>query len=229
MKAYQTKKFNELVDKLTDLFITIPPPKPSGVSYDGSNLPKVTMGGIMDRNNGCILSTCRVQLKNGEWKQMGHLKKGDTLVNNSSVVCVIRSKYDGLLVRIDNLFITPYHPILVDDKWTFPIDYYYKCQSMPNHVQIIDCQTSSVWVCNLVLDQGHIVPAEDVKCVTLGHEFNQDVVRHDYYGTHKVIEDLQKLHGWNMGSITLTDFKVRRDEKMNVSGIYDHQYLTSTA
>ena len=46
---------------------------------------------------------------------------------------------------------------------------------------------------NFVLDQGHTVLVNGVECVTLGHKFRDDIVRHSYYGTDRVIHDLVVL------------------------------------
>ena len=41
MKTYRSSKFDEIVEKLTDIFCTLPLPTPSGIDY-GKNLPTVT-------------------------------------------------------------------------------------------------------------------------------------------------------------------------------------------
>lgn len=46
---------------------------------------------------------------------------------------------------------------------------------------------------NFALDQGHTILVNGVECVTLGHGFRDDVVRHAYYGTDRVITDLEQL------------------------------------
>jgi len=51
----------------------------------------------------------------------------------------------------------------------------------------------------------------DMACVTLGHGFNEDVVKHKYFGTQEVIEDLKKMVGWEEGKINLNSVTVKRD------------------
>jgi hypothetical protein len=46
---------------------------------------------------------------------------------------------------------------------------------------------------NFALDRDHIVLVNNIECVTLGHEFQDDVVRHAYYGSQRVIDDLRQL------------------------------------
>ena len=60
LEIYINRDFDEKVDKLTDLFCTLPPPHPTGINYDSSvNQPKLNMRNIMDADAGCILGTYR--------------------------------------------------------------------------------------------------------------------------------------------------------------------------
>jgi hypothetical protein len=220
MFFYRSRKFDEIVDRLTDIFITLPPPKPTGRGY--SHMPTIHMSGIMDRNNGCILSKCHVKLENNVYKKISELKKGDVLHNGAKVVCLIKSNYSGQLVKINDLVITPYHPIKYDDKWEFPIELHAKnsAKDLPNpFISIFDSHKAQT-VCNLVLDANHLVTVEGVDCVTLGHGFDEDdVVKHPYYGTDRVIEDLRANLGWDEGLVVLKDFSVERDENGLVCGM----------
>lgn len=255
MKTYQSEMFNDLVFKLTELFVTLPPPPPSVQSYrpafanhrtstataraggGGSGrraMPTVTMQNIMDYNNGCILASCRVRTIEGGEKQMGELRRGDVLANGARVKCVVLSRYQGLLVKpssgldgssssydaITQLVITPYHPVRVASgasRWTFPIDLVDKT--------IVEV-SSPVLVCNLVLESVHTVNVGGFECVTLAHGFEDDpVVKHDYYGTRRVLDDLERLDGWSSvdGRIVLDRFRVRRDKRSGmVESTCDH-------
>jgi len=222
MSIYRTKEFDNLVDKLTDLFCTLPPPIPSA-NCSSENVPVIgNMSSIMNRNNGCILGECRVKLVDKTLKKIAELKKGDQLEDGSKVICLIKSNYNGLLVKLNDLFITPYHPVFYENEWHFPIEIYKKNlkKLIPNpFISLIENNKSTQSVCNLVLDKGHLANIENFKCVTLGHGFNEDVVKHDYYGSDKVIQDLSKINGWDDGLIILNDFSVIRDESLLVTGI----------
>lgn len=235
MKTYQSESFNDLVFKLTELFVTLPPPPASVTSYDrcgsgGSRgghtrgMPMVTMHSIMDYNNGCILASCRVRTHDGQNKMIAHLRRGDTLANGARVKCVVVSQYKGPLVKIGpSLVITPYHPVKIDcqsEKWSFPID-------LATADDVIDV-IKPVIVCNLVLDSVHAVNVAGVECVTLAHGFEcDDVVKHAYYGTRRVIDDLERLDGWQTGFIVLDEFRVSRDENGRVNASFDHIYPTN--
>lgn len=41
-----------------------------------------------------------------------------------------------------------------------------------------------------MLDAGHTVNINEIVCATFGHGFKADNVKHDYFGTIKVVEDL---------------------------------------
>ena len=81
--------------------------------------------------------------------------------------------------------ITPWHPIRLNGlQWIFPCS----LVSSPTNVE---CEA----VYSFALDQGHTIWINDIECVTLGHGFKEDIVRHAYYGTQRVIEDLRFFDG----------------------------------
>jgi len=222
MKTYRSAKFDEIVDKLTDIFCTLPLPTPSGIDYD-KNLTRVTTRNIMDFSGGCILESCKVKLQNGCVKNLSDLNKNDILEDGSKLVCLIKSKYTGRLVKLNDLVITPYHPIHFEGKWQFPIDVYANNlkKPLPNpFFGLLENHNSKSWnVCNIVLEKNHIIEIENFQVVTLGHGFEEDVVKHDYYGTNRCIEDLIKISGWDDGLIILDNYRLIRDENMLVSGM----------
>jgi len=224
MKFYRSPHFDDIVGKLTDIFCDLPPPIPTGGYYSHSNGSAINMSSIMDSNNGCILSSCLVKLESGELRKISDLKKGDILENGSKVVCLIKSKYSSHMVKLNDLVITPYHPIIYKDKWRFPIDILDENMRKtdeeiknPNFCLIESSKERTV--CNLVLDAQHKACVEGFECVTLGHGLMDETVRHPYYGSDRVIEELKALNGWEEGLINLDDFKVQRDENGLVATI----------
>ena len=54
------------------------------------------------------------------------------------------------------------------------------------------------------MNRNHIIYINDVQCITLGHGIqNNNVVSHEYFGTRKVVLDLQKSSGWVNGIVKL--------------------------
>ncbi len=108
-------------------------------------------------------------------------------------------------LKLDNgLLITAWHPIRHNQQWIMPC-------SLVSAPTEISCEE----VYNFALDQGHTVLVNDVECVTLGHGFKDDVVRHSYYGTQRVIEDLRRLDNEqnNSGIIEITEGVLIRNKQ----------------
>ena len=111
------------------------------------------------------------------------------------------------------------HNYCIDGIWQFPMDV--------NQPEIITGDSDgNLILYNLVLDKGHIVLINDIECVTLGHNIQDDVVRHQFFGTNKIIDDLKTFDGWSGGYITLTDDnrKVIRDINSNEVVKYERIY-----
>jgi len=57
----------------------------------------------------------------------------------------------------------------------------------------------------------------NIECVTFGHELNDnEVVKHEYYGTEKVINDLIKMKGFEEGIIIFDTNCIIRNYKGKV-------------
>ena len=165
------------------------------------------------------------------YKKVEELKKGDIVqtyysskdgdgrysetFTNCSIECVVKTicnKRQEKMVRLNNtLKITPYHPVInwkgYEKHWFFPIN--------KEHPQIFNCDaiytfiTSNRWS---VIVEGFIF-------ATLGHNLTGEVIRHDYFGTNKVIEDLKEQPSYEEGIVTLTKdmFKRNNDQVYEIS------------
>jgi hypothetical protein len=60
---------------------------------------------------------------------------------------------------------------------------------------------------SFALDQGHTVFANDIEYFLLGHRFTDDVIRHTYYRTKRIIGNLRRFHikQTNSEIITMTE------------------------
>lgn len=116
------------------------------------------------------------------------------------------------------MIITAWHPIRHNQQWIMPC-------SLVSAPTEISCEE----IYNFALDQGHTILVNNVECVTLGHGFKDDVVRHDYYGTQQVIEDLHRLDSEqnHSGIIEITEELLMRNKQTGlVNGLrkLDIQY-----
>jgi len=76
-------------------------------------------------------------------------------------------------------------------------------------------------VYSLLLDPAAhgVVEVGGIPCVTLGHQFTDNaVVAHDYYGSSKVVEDLQRMPGFSSGLLWFRHGSVARGPDGQVLG-----------
>jgi hypothetical protein len=203
--------FNNIMDKLDDIFNGLTPPTPSikrckRIIYT----PVASMGTFNNSSAPCFHGDCIVNSFNGKI-MIKDLTKG-TLIKTETgwerVLCIIKTKCkDNLssLTSLDyGLQITPWHPVKKDGKWRFPNDL-----NLPVYT---DCD----YVYNIVMENRSSVVVNDTICCTLGHNLKGDIIGHDYFGTDKVINHLVQMNGWNEGLVELSSDSVIRDECTNL-------------
>jgi len=168
------------------------------------------MNNYYNSGGGCIGSEGNVLMQDNSFRKVKDIRRGDyvKLPNGESaqVICVCRTTLNPrdktpLVLLESSLVITAWHPVIFNNKWRFP------------------CEIGELWkpsvsshdVFNFVLDQGHIMTVNGIDCVTLGHGFTDEVVKHSYLGTEQVINDLKSMNGWETGFIDLNKITTRRD------------------
>lgn len=155
----------------------------------------LTNGRIDWQTGGCFADTTNILMADGTTREIQYIRKGDLVMSGeekAKVVCVLQWLMPMECVTVDNLVITPWHPIRVGGEWVFP---YHKTENVTGGKRD---------VYNLVLDSGHVVTADGIEACTLGHGFtDNDVIKHAFYGTSAVIEELQRIdpEGWQQGMV----------------------------
>ncbi len=144
----------------------------------------------------CYDDNSFVTMSNDRLKQVSYIVKGDIVMslNNTraKVVCVIKTEIRNKieLCNINGGLFTKWSPVFVNNKWYYADDV---CQSKLTYVENLY---------DFVLDKHHLVYINDIAVVTLGHEFtDNDVVSHPYFGSKKIIEDLELIPGYQEGLI----------------------------
>ena len=201
--------FESIVDKASDIFDTLPPPTPSlmvnnnyGIgayrSLGQAPTPQpqrpIVMSNYNDPGGGCVDSKCIINMFDGSFKPLSEVKKYDIIksvdennnIVGAKVLCVVETLITGGkrdYVNFNNLLITPWHPIKIglygnDEDWFLPGEVF----STYN--------LSSTSMITLVLENNHVMIVNGIKCITLGHNFEHPKLKHPYYGTNKVIENL---------------------------------------
>lgn len=227
---YGGKLFKEQRDIIDDIFSNMPAPIPSrtvknadngGVSNSSNSSNYSIMSTFNSRDNGCFHENSNVHMADGSIKKIKYITKGDIVKcsnnNTATVVCVI--KMDCFYNRINmscldsGLMITPYHPIKYNNEWVFPANI--------EMIEEVECTV----IYNLILDKYHTVLINNIECITLGHGFTfNDIVKHEYYGTYKVIEHLSNMKGFNSGDLHFQHSSIIRNIDGSIKG-YDNSRL----
>ena len=201
--------FTDIVDKASDIFNTLPPPVPSLINTPSNynsyrSLPPtrapVNMSAFNDPGGGCFDINSRINMADGSTKLLKDIQKNDIVmtmtydgeINMSKVICLVETNITNKMqkmCKIDNLYITPWHPILYNNKWVHP--------EMVIKSELVKCDSMAT----MVLQDNHIVIINDIPCITLGHNYTYDVLNHPFYGTYAIIEFLKNQKGWNNGHI----------------------------
>ena len=141
-------------------------------------------------------------MRDGSTKAVRDIVKGDQVATRAdgvasyaTIQCLIKFEIPSKrkrLCRFENgLLVTPGHPILHQGEWAFPRDV--------QAVERLECDA----VYNLIVDRHHVVFVNDVPLILPGHGFEEGILKHEYLGTTRVIEDLKQVRGWSEGAITL--------------------------
>lgn len=221
VQQYMGKLFEKIRDSTDEIFNNLPPPEPSRISQmspraRSTYVPVASMNAYNMSSNPCFAGDCTIKMADGTLKKVKELTKGDLVATppereatgSAKVVCILKTNClngQAELITFDNgLVITPWHPILVEkspkSEWAFP----------GNLMKPI--RTSCPAVYSLILDVGHVAYINGVQCICLGHDYQEDGIKHPYFGSQKVIEDLKKMPGWAEGLIVLNSGCLIQDQ-----------------
>ncbi len=202
--------FKEIQAEGNELFDNLPAPKPTGYSpyggfsYGAGGVPStISMSSFNQAAGGCFAGNCLVEMaENGQRKYVSQLRAGDVVRGGHRILCVVRTRLTARpkMVRLPGLDITEWHPIrLLEGGWRFPCELGEAKESPINAYY------------NLVLESGHTIRIGNYEVCTLGHGFTDNyVIRHPYFGTQAVVDDLRTMPGWNDGLVELDPAGTRR-------------------
>ena len=191
LQIYESEHIKKVKNYVEDVFSKIPVPKPSRGQVFQGNYKQV----FYCRSGGCVDGYGITNTLQGE-KMVKDLKKGDVLINSqgqfSEIVCVLKRKVEGFIemVSINGMKITAWHPVRVDKEWEFPANL---CSS--------PLSMNLDYVYNFVLKDNHFLTVNSVDVITLGHNFSEGCLKHPFFGSHKVIDQLKTHPGWEEGMI----------------------------
>jgi len=170
-------------------------------------------------DGGCFTGQWKVNMPNGVIKNVSDIKPGDVVVSKDSPtgVAIVRvilklqiNRCMDMISLNNGAGITHYHPYYMDDtkhNWKYPT----------TSTEAIYGATPGEYMYDFILDCGHTVNmVGGFNIVCLGHGFTHSpVIKHEYFGTNRVIDDLKDHPDWSNGIITLDNWEFIRDKSSN--------------
>ena len=219
LQIYGGQLFHEIQDMGDKAFTTLPPPVPTGSKKQESLLnassggvgfapyvaQPVSMASWHNQSGGCFHGDCRIRMKDGSLRKISELQAGEYVATPEGYYPVVAVVVCGSqlpsqpMVQLENLSITPWHPIRIAGEWKFPADL----------APYTSRPVKTVY--NLVLPAVHIVYVEGYQCCTLGHGYTGPVIEHPFFGTDCVLQSLRKVQGWEEGRPTFVNLKAVRN------------------
>jgi hypothetical protein len=151
------------------------------------------MGRYHSAFNPCFAGHCAVLLADGSRIAISKLHAGDMVqspVGPCKVTAVVKTEplervRRGMLCRIGDLWVTPWHPCFIDDQWTFPA-------LVAEESKDCDVPVFSVMLQRDGNPDTHAIDVAGVRCVTLGHGImtrngGSDVRAHDFFGSYEAV------------------------------------------
>lgn len=219
--------FNNQRDLISDIFDGMDPPR-KDIQPDINSMSRCSRGSVHVMSQGpvstasynsqvgpCCIHGSKVKLNDGSYKNVENLIKGDKVLtydenNNisvSTIKCILKTKCNVPIniVSINNLKITPYHPIIYDNKWQFPIN-------ITSNSKLYN----TLYLYSFETENKQSIMIDEFIFATLGHGIIGDVIQHDYFGTNKVINDIMKFDEYDNGIVLLEQNMIKRDKNTNV-------------
>lgn len=212
IQFYGGQLFETIRDFADDIYNRLPPPTSTPVplvpgwgsrSLSASAAPSqpVSMASFNSRDAPCFHSDCNVLMHDLSLKKCRDVVKGDKVYGGDIIECIIRTEVndnvtDFVTLRKNNqvLKITPYHPIMTNGKWEFPV------QMGP--VQRESCEAVYSF---LLQNRQKAIVIEGYPCLTLAHGIVGDAIAtHSFYGNENIVSTLKKCRGWVNGKITFS-------------------------
>jgi hypothetical protein len=191
VQHYKNDLLTSLINEITNILETIPPPKPSAPKQANRAAPASSQAYASlyaSSSNPCFAGSCKVKTLNGHIL-VQDIKVGDQVMTPNGVTEVLfvlkTLVEDPPMLRLSNtgLLVTDWHPIKINGIWQFPRN----VAEFQNFEADIDA------VYSFALKEHHSMFINDIECVCFGHYKEDNIVQHDYFGTNKVLQDLTKM------------------------------------
>ena len=206
---YRNDLYDEISDKAIDIFDNMPAPIPkisyqnNFSNYHGLSLPtpsqtNFSMSAYNSQDNPCFSGLCKIKMEDNSLKLVKDLNQNDIVFTPdgpSKLICKLetlcKNGYANLVTLNNGLKVTEWHPIFdnMSNKWVFPVQIKESKREL--------CES----VFSLILENNHIVEINNSLVICLGHNYQDGILKHDYFGSDLVINDLKQMPGWENGHI----------------------------
>lgn len=182
--------------------------KTKTIQFMNQNTPSQFSG----YNGVCLHPKSKIKMNHNHYSTVDSLKVGDTVISNDGtafyqIKMVIKMKVHGnksYLVKLnDNLIISPNHPVKYCNQW------YYPKKFAEPQIYNVD------YLYNFVLDSCNLLTTENYSIVTIGHHFTDDIVKHPYFGSQQVIDDLKQFPTDSFGNTLIQSYNFEIDYNTN--------------
>jgi len=158
----------------------------------------------------CFTGNCRIKVNSNTYKTVDELQVGDMIETPNGfdkIKCILQTEVDNIInIYVHNgLEITGYHPVKDNNKWEFPINL--------EKFKKINKSVEYVYSIGLEKEKSFIIGENEI--IGLGHNISDNsILKHDYFGTDKVINEIFKISP--SGYATINMLTIRRDKNTNL-------------
>jgi hypothetical protein len=197
LKIFETPEFLAYQAAGDTAFASIPSPPVVRRGHIDYSVPAPTVSYVFNNSSGsCFQGDTLVRLADDTTMAISVIQPGDLVWTPSGPAKVLHrvtfhtSQPSQPLVQFaPQTGVTPWHPCRTIDKdgivgpWTFPA----------NLQQFSARPLKTVY--NLVLEKGHIIESGPYQFVTLGHGFEEEPLKHAFFGTQACVRALEAQPG----------------------------------
>jgi hypothetical protein len=210
MQYYITKAIGTYINYIDSLMNIVEPPKSrsSNKTYSTQNMGQF----FNNPQGGCFTGDCQVELIDGITEKVENLEIGDivkTANGFAEIIYILKTIIDSddnitMMENNNGLRITEYHPVLDNDGvWKFPkdIEGYYPIE------------VSDKYIYSIAVGTGHIIMINDTQVIGFGHDIQEPVASHPFFGSKVILDNLNKLSPkYNKnGYVTIPSSFIKRD------------------
>ena len=214
LQIYGGQLFHEIQEIGEDIFANLPAPTPTGrnprsVSSNNTfaSAPVQMSQAFYNQGGGCWAANSMVRMADNTFMPIEQIRGGMKVwtINNGIAIVeyaiVINTDIGKqVMCKLDNLIITPWHPVLINGVWQYPADI----------TTIEEYSMSTVY--NLILTKDHVIEIGGILSCTLGHMLKGNVIEHDYFGNKELIlRDIQNQPGFHEKLPVFTNLKVEKN------------------